>query len=40
MAMGPHIKSLNYVLWYAGMMASIDLSNVIDMKEGHVLDTD
>ncbi|MEE4247395.1 MAG: hypothetical protein V2I33_18450 [Kangiellaceae bacterium] len=34
MSMGPNIKSLNYTLWYIGMMASIDLSNVIDMKEG------
>jgi hypothetical protein len=34
MSMGPSIKSLNYTLWYLGMMCQVDLSNVIDMKEG------
>jgi hypothetical protein len=34
MSMGPSIKSLNYSLWYVGMLCQIDLSNVIDMKEG------
>jgi hypothetical protein len=34
MSLGPSIKSLNYTLWYLGMMCQVDLSNVIDMKEG------
>jgi hypothetical protein len=37
MAMGPSIKSLNYVLWTIGMMCQVDLSNVVDMKEGTFL---
>jgi hypothetical protein len=34
MSMGPSVKSLNYTLWTVGMMFQIDLSSVIDMKEG------
>jgi hypothetical protein len=34
MSMGPDIKSLNRTLWYAGMMCQVDLSNVIDMRDG------
>jgi hypothetical protein len=34
MAMGPTIQSLNYTIWAIGMMCTVDLSNLIDMKQG------
>jgi hypothetical protein len=32
MAMGPTIRSLNHTIWAIGMMCTVDLSNLIDMK--------
>ena len=34
MSMGPSIKSLNHTLWTLGMMCAVDLSDLIDMKNG------